>query len=201
MITKNEWDEAIDDYLAAERERLGPPPTAEELAAYRRGALSEEGAARVRALLVCWPDVVFEEEVQPVRRLPFLRYLPVAAVTTLAFIGGMLVPRLAQQPKVFAQTHVLRPAVSVRGTPVNQTVSVKEDSLLILTLDQHPSAATYRLEIVEPASSRVVRRFDDLPPQPDDTFAVELRGVAAGQYRLDLYGDGELLANYLAEVQ
>jgi len=56
MIDRSEWDDAADAFLARERERLGPPPTAAELAAYARGELTEEETARIRALLVVHPE-------------------------------------------------------------------------------------------------------------------------------------------------
>jgi len=40
-----------------DRRRLGEPPTAEELLAYRRGELSVAEEARVRELLVCYPEL------------------------------------------------------------------------------------------------------------------------------------------------
>jgi hypothetical protein len=42
---------------AEDRRKLGEPPTAEEMLAYTRGELSAETAGRVRAWLVCNPDL------------------------------------------------------------------------------------------------------------------------------------------------
>jgi hypothetical protein len=57
MITNEEWDAATGEYLAAERERLGGPPTPEEMVAYQRGELSPEATERVQAALVCYPGL------------------------------------------------------------------------------------------------------------------------------------------------
>lgn len=56
MSDTNERDAAVEELLARERERLGGPPTPEEVAAYARGELSDADAARVRALLVVYPE-------------------------------------------------------------------------------------------------------------------------------------------------
>lgn len=57
MTTKSEWEQANRELLAQLRAKLGDPPTAEEMLAYSRGELSEEQAARVRELLVAYPDL------------------------------------------------------------------------------------------------------------------------------------------------
>jgi hypothetical protein len=57
MITKSDLQKANDELLAAERARLGDPPTAGELAAYARGELAPEAEARVRDLLVAYPEL------------------------------------------------------------------------------------------------------------------------------------------------
>ncbi|HXO22486.1 MAG TPA: hypothetical protein VOA87_21405 [Thermoanaerobaculia bacterium] len=58
MIKKSEWTAAYDELSAAGRRELGEPPSEEELLAYERGELSEAEAARVRKLLVYYPELV-----------------------------------------------------------------------------------------------------------------------------------------------
>lgn len=58
MIRKSDWDAVHQQMMAEDRERLGEPPTTEEMVAYTRGELSAEDEARVRALLVCYPDLL-----------------------------------------------------------------------------------------------------------------------------------------------
>jgi hypothetical protein len=57
MISKADWQAVHDRMSEEERRRLGPPPTAEEVGAYLRGELAEGEAARVRALLVAYPEL------------------------------------------------------------------------------------------------------------------------------------------------
>ena len=57
MSDRNDWHAATDELRARERERLGDPPTPEEVVALSRGELSDAEAARVRALLVVYPDL------------------------------------------------------------------------------------------------------------------------------------------------
>lgn len=57
MITKSDW-EAVRQRMSDEDLRnLGEPPTAEEVLAYGRQELSEQDAERVRAWLVCNPEL------------------------------------------------------------------------------------------------------------------------------------------------
>lgn len=57
MISKSDWQAAAREASAADRQRLGEPPTAEEVRALLRDELSSSEAARVRALLVAYPDL------------------------------------------------------------------------------------------------------------------------------------------------
>lgn len=72
MITNSDWKAVHEDWIAAERKRVGEPPTAAEVLAYTRGELSGEDEARVRERLVCYPHLVRtlttpfpEDDVQP----------------------------------------------------------------------------------------------------------------------------------------
>ncbi|MDP9190213.1 MAG: hypothetical protein M3P06_00735 [Acidobacteriota bacterium] len=58
MITKSDWEAVQQEMSEEDRRKLGEPPTAEEMLAYSRGALSGERAAHVRAWLACNPDLV-----------------------------------------------------------------------------------------------------------------------------------------------
>jgi hypothetical protein len=57
MNTKADWDAAAAELMAAERERLGGPPSPEEVAAFVSGELSEAEAERIRALLAYYPEL------------------------------------------------------------------------------------------------------------------------------------------------
>src|SRR6185436_14746689 len=57
MTNKSEWQEANRRLTAEQREKLGEPPTAEELLAYSRGELSESDEERIRDLLVAYPEL------------------------------------------------------------------------------------------------------------------------------------------------
>lgn len=57
MTTKSTWQEVHDQLIEDDRRKLGEPPTAEEVEAYLDGTLSEEEEARVRALLVAYPEL------------------------------------------------------------------------------------------------------------------------------------------------
>jgi hypothetical protein len=52
-----EWSSVYRRLIAEGRERVGDPPTADEVDALFRGDLSEEEAARVRGLLLYYPEI------------------------------------------------------------------------------------------------------------------------------------------------
>jgi hypothetical protein len=56
MISKSDWETACDDLIAAGRKRH-EPPTAEEVEALFLGNLPEPEAARVREVLVYYPEM------------------------------------------------------------------------------------------------------------------------------------------------
>jgi len=115
MTNKSEWQEANRRLMAEQREKLGEPPTAEEMLAYSRGELSENEEERIRDLLVAYPELSrmyaapFAEEGEPAvsddqiaagledvkRRLrgtavplraPVRRYLPTTIAAALALL-------------------------------------------------------------------------------------------------------------------
>src|SRR3954451_426220 len=57
MIRKDELRAAAHETRDKERRTLGEPPTEAELLAWSRGELKGEPAARMRELLVCYPDL------------------------------------------------------------------------------------------------------------------------------------------------
>jgi hypothetical protein len=72
MIRKSDWEALHEELTAEDRRTLGDPPTVEELEAYSRGELSTEEEARVRALLVAYPELAHafvaefpEDDAQP----------------------------------------------------------------------------------------------------------------------------------------
>lgn len=117
MTNKSEWQEANRRLTAEQREKLGEPPTAEEMLAYSRGELNESEEERIRDLLVAYPELArmyaapFAEEGEPgvsddriaagfeelqrragkvvPLRAPVRRYLPttIAAALALVFFG------------------------------------------------------------------------------------------------------------------
>jgi hypothetical protein len=58
MIRKEDWDAVYRRQLADGQQRLGPPPTFEEVEALSSGRLPEEEAERLRELLSYYPDML-----------------------------------------------------------------------------------------------------------------------------------------------
>lgn len=57
MISKADWQAVHEAMNEEERRRLGPPPSADEISAYFAGTLPPQEEARVRALLVAYPEL------------------------------------------------------------------------------------------------------------------------------------------------
>jgi hypothetical protein len=142
MTNKSEWQEANRRLLAEQREKLGDPPTAEEMLAYSRGELSESEEERIRDLLVAYPDLArmyaapFPEEgeagvsdervaagFETLRqhlgtsavplRTPVRRYLP----TTIAAALALLFFGLFVQAESRARNHERGHVPNVLGAP------------------------------------------------------------------------------------
>lgn len=115
MTNKSEWQEANRRVTVEQREKLGDPPTADEMLAYSRGELSESEEERIRDLLVAYPELArmyaapFAEEGEPgvspeqvaagfddlqrraggkavPLRAPVRRYLPTTVAAALALV-------------------------------------------------------------------------------------------------------------------
>jgi len=71
VIKRTDWEAADRELLAEGRQRLGDPPTDDELLAFSRGELKGEEASRIRELLCCYPALAravampFPEEIRP----------------------------------------------------------------------------------------------------------------------------------------
>jgi hypothetical protein len=132
MTNQSEWQEANRRLMAEQREKLGDPPTAEEMLAYSRGELGESEEERIRDLLVAYPELArmyaaqFPEEPEPgvskerveagfhdlqqrlgataaLRRAPVRRYLPTTIAATLALLFFGLYVQAENRARVHAR--------------------------------------------------------------------------------------------------
>lgn len=221
MITKHDWETAADEFMAAERERLGGPPTPEEIDAYFDRTLPDAEMARVRALLVDEERVLTPSEIASdwaslrarmrgdgARRRMSMRLLATAAVVGTTLFGGLLVHwrNASREPLV---PHVLMPARQRGGVPRPYELSADEGRYMLVpvAIDAR-KFARYRIDIldVEANPPRVIERIDDVTRRDDETFAiiVSRSTLGPGTYRLELYGvndtSAELLENYAVHI-
>jgi hypothetical protein len=206
MITKHDWDEALDAWTAAERERLGGPPTPAEVVAYRRGRMSPPDTARVRALLVYYPGLtpLLDEPVLRKRRDTGWRAFAVAAGLAIVVLAGLLVQarsdiaaaaRAEREPYVHQSRHELRTLV-MRGhspePPPYDLPAGEERYLLVPTLLQPAEYARYRVDIVSLSRDKpeVVWTVSGLQPDGDGfPISVPRKFLhEGGEYRIDVYG-------------
>lgn len=203
MITKNDWDAALDAWVAEERERLGGPPSPEEIAAYLHGELPTAEEARVRALLVYYPELTpLLRTRRATRRPSALRLYGVAATLVIALLGtdAIVQRRRSVQPSVPSSHHELN-AVLTRGTgaPAYELPAGQARYLLTIVPPEPPAESAYELEIAR--ESRVLWRARGVRPI-DDTFVIDVPGafLEAGTYTLLVRTDGQFVARYTFRV-
>lgn len=201
MTTRHNDDSAIESWAAAKRERLGPPPSNEEIAAYRRGDLSAEEHERVRALLVLHPELNQFLDARPRSVLPVYN---VVVTILIAVLGAALYLRRDQpeQPQVLDPAHILR-ASDERG-PAPALELPREAAIHRLLLDP-PESASYRIELIDVSEkeAKTVWRAAGVRRKDGEPIEVLLpRAFLDGKaYRLDVYGaDAERLDSFRLHV-
>jgi len=227
MITKSELETLLEELNCEDRERLGDPPSVEEMLAYMRGELAEPEEERVRALLVAYPELaralvqMSDEDVDvdvdrqlaafnSERRVVQFPAIVAAIAAALALAFGVLLWRAESrlgQPRVAWDVNLLTPD-GRRGGPESPIVlQPAGDSFLIETpLPSGPAFKEYRLDIVEGEAGGTLWRSSALRRSDSDSFAllVPRRFLKPGKYRVVLYGvDGgheEKLATYSVQV-
>jgi hypothetical protein len=189
MITKNDFDAALDAWVVEERERLGGPPAPEEVVAFLRGQLPPPEAERVKALLVYYPELTpLLDESLPADPRSIARPFAIAASVLIAILGVTYISlsREREQPAVYRSVHKLE-NLQARGlAPPPQIYDLppdKEGYLLQFSLQDGGRASSYRFDFVDASSKRVWRTAGT-----DGTFvAVPRRFLRRGTYRIDVY--------------
>lgn len=216
MSTKSDWQHVSQQLMADQRERLGDPPTSDELLAYMRGELSEAEEERIRDLLVCYPELArslaepFPEKPRffTVYAVPLYRSVAAVAAAVALLFAFMLWrnDRNVTDPRVSWKAVTLMPDGS-RG--VEQPIILEPDTDYLLApaiLDQR-QFAEYRVDLVHTGvkPERVVWS-GTRERREDDTFVVDVQRsyLKPGRYQLVVYGvEGtrrEQLARYSIRV-
>jgi hypothetical protein len=216
MITKADWQSVNQELMADQRERLGEPPTADELLAYMRGELPPEDEERVRELLVCYPELA-RSLAEPFPAQPgffethavsFYR-VAAAVAAAVAILFGVMLWRSQQtgiDPRVSWKAVTLMPDGS-RGAEQPIVLEADTDYLLAPAILDQREFAGYRVDLVDAGTRppRVVwsgRR----ERREDDTFVVDVQRsfLKPGRYQLVVYGiegsRAEELARYTIRV-
>lgn len=201
MITKDDWNDALDAWIVEERERLGGPPSPEDVVAYLSGELPPSDAARVRALLVYYPELtpLLSERIEKprARRRPFvLRTYAIAATLVIALLGmdAMQQRRRSAEPAV--PSHHTFEAPLSRGPESVYELPAGQPRYVITAVPTEPAAEReYELEITR--DRRVLWRAKDVRPI-ENTFVVDIPGtfLSPGMYALKIRADGKLVDHY-----
>ncbi|HEX6099178.1 MAG TPA: hypothetical protein VF432_22890 [Thermoanaerobaculia bacterium] len=198
MITKNDWDDALNAWAEEERERLGGPPSPEEVMAYLDGELSGAAAERVRALLVYSPELtpLLDERVEKPQHKPLaLRAYAVAATVVLALL---LVNRPDREPAVASSHHEFSPLLT-RGTGVTRELPAGEREYVITVVPSQPPDGEHEIEIAR--GTKRLWSAGGVHPI-DDTFIVTIPGefLDVGTYTLIVRGDDGVVDRYAFRV-
>jgi len=206
MMTKDDWNDALDTWIDSEGHRLGGSPTPEEVVAYLRGELSAADAARVRALLVYDPALTPLLQERTTNIVPFRRrLLPIAAALVIALQTVLLIQsrvQIAQMNRPFAHEsrHELEAVPLTRGPapppPVTDLPAGEARYLLALPVDE-PSS---RIDLVD--RSGVVWSETEVRPI-EGSIELEIPGkfLRPGSYRIDVYGEGHLVKRFAFRVR
>jgi hypothetical protein len=195
MITKHDWDSALDRWIDGERERLGGPPSPEEVIAFTRGELPQRESARVRALLVYYPELtpLLDDAIPP--RAPELawrdaRLGAIAAAFIIAVLGVLLVLQVRHDREPFAYTsrHTLDLRNSRGGTEWHiYALPANEDQYLLdVLLPEDLPYRAYRVDLTDVRQSKVVWTTADL--RAPFSISIPRSFLRPGTYRMDVYG-------------
>jgi len=194
-MSRNDWDAALDEWVAEERERLGGPPEPEEVVAFLRGELPEADAARVQALLVYYPELtpLLDEKVE--RKRPAMRWLPLAAsllIAVIAVVQLMTSRREPHPPYVMAAKHELRSEQTRGGETKSPPPYVlpegEEQYRLAPVLSDPPHDPAYRLEVVYLSDEAPKRVWMSGLVQPPFEIVVPREFLRDGLYQLNILG-------------
>ena len=218
MINKTELQAVLDELRTEDRRTRVEPPTVEEMFAYRRGDLSGDEEARVRELLICWPELlralmtpypddaadalppeVVERQWKAMQRetigggrvLSFRTALTAVAATLAIILGALLFQARLEmrRPRALPQQILLPDAQRGPGGDATKLIGSDDAYLLTLTVIGDQRFEGYRCELVDAAGGSLWRS-DLLHRNEDDTFAVLVPRafLTPGQYKLILYG-------------
>jgi hypothetical protein len=203
MITKDDWNDALDAWIVEERERLGGPPTPEEVVAYLSGQLPPAAAARVRALLVYYPELtpLLTERIEKPRELrqPFFALRLYAAAATLALVTvGATAIREHQRSiaPVALSSHHEFTADHTRGAGPSFVLAGGQRRYLVTAVPtEAPIESAYELEIAR--NSRVLWTATNVRPI-DNAFVIDIPGefLAPGEYTLSIRAGERLVDHY-----
>lgn len=201
MITKTDWDEALDAWIDGERERLGGPPSPEDVVAFLGGELSPAEAARVRALLVYYPELtpLLDERIEKPRRARALQLYAIAATFAVALLAADAIhQRLKSRHPVVPSTAYELTALRARGdTGPAYALPAGQQRYLITAIPSEPpdEQAPYDFEITR--DGRVVWRARDVRPL-NDAFVVDIPGefLTPGTYTLNVNKAGRIVERY-----
>lgn len=204
MITKTDWDAALDAWVEDERERLGGPPTHEEVVAYLRGELPPAEAARVRALLVYYPELtpLLTERMEKRRRPRALQLYAVAATLVIALLStdAFLQRQRNVEPAALSSQHELSPHLTRGNTGLAYELPAGEARYLLTIIPvETPGEGGHEVEIAR--ESRVLWRASGVRPI-DDAFVIDVPGrfLAPGTYTVSVREGGKLVARYTIRV-
>ena len=196
MITRNDWDDALDAWVEEERERLGGPPSPREIAGYLRGELSTAERARVRALLVYYPELTPLLD-EPRRRVRWVHAYAIAATLLVALL--LVGPWRDSEPSVPTSRHELTTLRARGPAPEYELPAGGQLYQIVAVPSAPPDEDEHRIDIVR--DGEVLWSGSSIRPL-EDTFTVNIPGrfLKPGTYVLNIRRHGRLVDSYTFHV-
>lgn len=218
-MDKSDWVSAYRLVVAEGRERIGGPPTAEELLKLSAGELSEAEAANVRERISLYPDLArvlaapFPEAAgAPENVVPYppkeamVWKISALAAAAVAIVFAWLWMRAATERNTFRRIHA-EPQASIDnivfsmdpdrgGPPPERRVSSRADYFLFLpTLAPgDPAYPDYRVELIDVTADppRIVWQRTGILRRSDNSFEIVVprSSLEPHKYQLVITGVG-----------
>jgi hypothetical protein len=195
-MNKNDWENAYRLLIADGRQRLGVPPTEEEILALASGQLSDAEAANLRERISLYPDLArvlaapFPDAEEPDNVVQYPRrgaaawrvstFIAAALAITFAWLLYRAdqerdrLGRLLTEPQASLENVVLSTDVDRGTTPAERRVSSRANYLLLIpVINNEPSFPDYRVDLFDvSATPRLVWSATGVQRHSDNTFEI-----------------------------
>lgn len=188
-------------YLERKRSQSGSCPARDEWKAYFKETLSDDREEALKNHLVVCHACSVEAIRQEAKDTHTFRNHVAIATALVLFVGiGLAIALLRPSHQANVSFVRLEPVdQTYRNQAPIQTISHEPAQSLILQFNTEDleTYASYRVELLEGPSERIIWQDDSLQRQPDRSFVIDVPArYRQGRLHLRLRGDNHILADY-----